>query len=130
MKSVKDLNVYKLAFKLTVDIYGITEKFPQVEQFGLVSQMRRAAVSICSNLAEGASRVSKCDYRHFVGIARGSAAELECQLDLAVALGFVKADIAHKIQENITEVLKMLSGLLSSLTRTTNTNHLIRPGAK
>ena len=121
MKSVKDLSVYQRGFALAVDVYRLTACFPQMEQFGLVSQMRRAAVSICSNLAEGAARGTTKEYLHFVYVAKGSAAELETQIDLASVLEFLKQDQADKLRNDIVEVLRMLSGLIHSLT--TNTNH-------
>ncbi len=77
MKSVKDLKVYQCGFNLAIDIYKVTTYFPQNELFGLVSQMRRAAVSICSNLAEGAARGTTKEYLRFVYVAKGSVAELE-----------------------------------------------------
>jgi four helix bundle protein len=127
MKSVKELKVYKLAFQISLDIYKLTEHFPGYEQFGLSSQMRRAAVSICSNLAEGCGRGTTKEYLHFAYIAKGSAAELSCQVDLACALRFIKEPNATKLKEGISEVLKMLSGLISKLNDnaklTTNTNH-------
>ena len=116
MKSVKELKVYKLAFRVSLDIYKLTEEFPRSEQFGLTSQMRRAAVSVCSNLAEGCARGTTKEYLHFVCIAKGSAAELDCQVDLAAALGFIQEPLAKKLKNNLDEVLRMLSGLISKLT--------------
>ena len=121
MKSVKELNVYKVGFDLAVSVYQATSDFPQTEQFGLVSQMRRAVVSICSNLAEGAARGTTKEYLRFVYVAKGSAAELETQVDLATALGFLEKSVAQKIADDISEVLRMLSGLIQSLT--TYTKH-------
>ena len=121
MKSVKDLKVYQLGFDLAITVYKATENFPLNERFGLVSQMRRAAVSICSNLAEGAARGTTKEYLRFVYVAKGSAAELETQVDLAVALGFMKNNVADNLVKDVEEVLRMLSGLIHSLT--TNTNH-------
>ena len=120
MKSVKDLTVYKCGFNLAVDVHKATACFPQNEQFGLVSQMRRAAVSICSNFAEGAARGTTKEYVRFVYVAKGSAAELETQIDLAFAFGFVEKNKAEKIRKDIAEVLRMLSGLIHSLTTCTN----------
>jgi len=125
MKSVKDLDVYKKAFQISLDIYKLTEHFPSTEQFGLSSQMRRAAVSICSNLAEGCSRGTTKEYLHFVYIAKGSASELSCQVDLSVALGFIKGSAATKQKSDLDEVLKMLSGLIKTLS--TGTNHQHKP---
>ena len=121
MKSVKELKVYQLAFGVSLDIYRLTEHFPRNEQFGLVSQMRRAAVSICSNLSEGCSRGTTKEYLHFAYIAKGSASELSCQVDLSVALGFINPPYGNKLKDDINEILKMLSGLINKLT--TNTNH-------
>ena len=123
MKSVKELNVYNLAFQVSLDVYRQTERFPHSELFGLASQMRRAAVSICSNLVEGASRGTTKEYLHFVYVAKGSAAELECQVDLSTALGFIKETVTKKLKNNVSEILKMLSGLINKLTLTTNTDH-------
>ena len=122
MKSVKEMKVYKMAFQVSLDTYQLTESFPRDEQFGLVSQMRRAAVLICSNLVEGCYRGTTKEYLHFVYVARGSAAELDCQLDLSKALGFVREPFAQKLKNNIGEILKMLSGLISKLT-SLSTNH-------
>lgn len=115
------MKVYQLAFQISLDIYKLTESFPRNEQFCLVPQMRRAAVSICSNLAEGASRGTTKEYMHFVHVAKGSAAELSCQIDLATELGFIKESVSKELRDAIDEVLKMLSGLINTLT--TNTNH-------
>ena len=76
MKSVEELDVFQLAHALTLKVYEVTGGFPKDETFGLVSQMRRAASSVGMNLAEGAMRLNRREYRHFVGIARGSAAEV------------------------------------------------------
>ncbi|MDR2412941.1 MAG: four helix bundle protein [Rickettsiales bacterium] len=122
MKSVKDLNVYKYGFQLALDIYKITEKFPKTEQFGLTQQMRRAAISINSNLSEGGSRNSSAEYRHFVGIAKGSAAELEFQIEISNKLGFVDDITAKNLVNSVIEIGKMLSGLCNSLQTTTNTS--------
>jgi four helix bundle protein len=121
MKSVKDLDVYKMMFQLVVEIYKITESFPKAETFGLTSQMRRAAISVVSNLAEGSSRNTTGEYRNFIGIARGSLTELSCQIDVSKELLFMD-DITYENLHNKTERIgQMLSGLLRSLK--TNTNH-------
>jgi len=119
MKSVKDLNVYKLAFETTLVIYRITENFPKTETFGLVSQMRRSAASICSNLAEGCSRNSTGEYKHFAGIAKGSASELSFQIEISIALKFINEIDGKVLMDSIEEILRMLSGLINSLTLTT-----------
>ncbi len=126
MKSVKDLDVYKIAFQLTLDVYRVTESFPRTEQFGLVSQMRRAAVSICSNLVEGCSRGTAQEYKHFVSIAKGSTAELECQIELAGAIGFIDNVTIKSLIATTQHVIKMLSGLKRALNdnKSSTTNNL------
>ena len=121
MKSVKDLKVYQMAFEMVLKTYSVTEHFPQNEQYGLVSQMRRAAVSVCSNLAEGCSLGTTKEYLHFVCIAKGSASELDCQIDIACALEFINETEGTELKKYNNEILKMLSGLIKTLT--TNTNH-------
>jgi len=83
MKSVKELDVFKLAHEMALVIYKITRNFPEEEKFGLTAQMRRAAYSVPMNLVEGANRLNSKEYRQFVGIAKGSAAEVAYQLLLA-----------------------------------------------
>ena len=116
MKSVKELKVYQMAFQLILEVYNVTAHFPQSEQYGLVSQMRRAAVSICSNLAEGCSRGTTKEYLHFACIAKGSASELGCQIDIACALGFINKKKGTELKDYNDEILKMLSGLIKKLT--------------
>jgi four helix bundle protein len=82
-KTVEDLEVFKRSHRLTLETYKITNQFPPDEKFGLVSQMRRAAASIATNLIEGSHRVSRAEYRYFVGIAKGSAGELKYHFLLA-----------------------------------------------
>ena len=116
MISVEELDVYKLGLEIAVDIYKITESFPKSEMFVLVSQMRRAAVSITSNLAEGASRNTSNEYRHFVGISKGSAAELRCQVDISCRLGFINDRTNNDLKEKLNRTCRMLTGLINSLT--------------
>jgi len=110
---IEDLNVYSYSYNLILDIYGITKSFPDDEKFGLVSQMRRAAVSICSNLSEGGSRITKGEQKQFLGIARGSAAELRLQLFLSKDLGFAKVEKIEECIEKINIVHKMLTSLIN-----------------
>lgn len=86
----KDLDVWKLGIELVTKIYEITSNFPTTEQFGLTSQMQRAAISIPSNIAEGAARNSEKEYIHFLYISLGSLAELETQLIISNKLGFLE----------------------------------------
>ena len=101
--------------------------FPRAEQFGLVSQMRRAAVSICSNLVEGCSRGTASEYKHFVSIAKGSAAELECQIELAQAIGFIDNATTDKLISATQHIVKMLSGLKRALGSDDSTTYNQQP---
>jgi four helix bundle protein len=92
----KDLIVWQRAIDLVEKIYQITRRFPHEELYGLVSQLRRAAVSIASNIAEGQGRMSPGEFRQFVGHARGSALEVETQLIIAARLGFVDAALPRQ----------------------------------
>lgn len=116
INSYKDLVVWKRAIETTLLVYQTTSFFPKTEQYGLVSQMRRAAISICSNIAEGKSRSTAKDYVQFLRIANGSAVELETQLYLAEHLGFCKTEEYSKISSLLEEVRKMLHGLIKKLT--------------
>jgi len=107
-KPHKTLDVWVLAMKLAEEIYRLTLGFPADEKFGLVSQMRRAAVSIPSNLAEGAARASANEFRNFLSIARGSLSELDTQLDLSLALGMLTKNARAEIDEIMVRIDKML----------------------
>ena len=113
--SYKDLQVWQKSIQLVKEIYLITEKFPQSEKFGLVDQLRRAAVSVPSNIAEGYGRNSSKERKQFISLARGSAAEVEAQLTVSRELGFVTSLDSTKAEQLVTEVLKMLTGLRKSL---------------
>ena len=115
VESVEDLEVFKRSHQFTLKIYRITEEFPKSEKFGLVSQMRRAAVSIPSNLIEGSHRLNRAEYRHFVGIAKGSAGELKYQLLLAKDLGYLSDKDYLPLRAEVDEISRMLSGLVKSL---------------
>ncbi|MFC1712086.1 four helix bundle protein [Candidatus Poribacteria bacterium] len=109
MKTHKDLNVWKQSIDLAKEVYSLTRDFPKEEIHGLVSQMRRAAVSVPSNIAEGAARNSRKEFIRFLYISLGSLAELETQLLLSKELGFCKSD---GIDEDIEKIRKMLFGLI------------------
>jgi four helix bundle protein len=104
MKSYKDLFVYQKAFELVLEVYRITKDFPVEEVYGLTSQMRRAAVSIPSNIAEGYRRDTRKEYLRFLNIARGSCAEIECQAALSRALDFMSEADSVNILNIQTEV--------------------------
>jgi four helix bundle protein len=111
----RDLVVWQKSMHLAVEIYESTEEFPRGEIYGLTSQMRRSAVSIPSNIAEGRGRANPSEFRQFVSIARGSNCELQTQLELALALKFGSPATIASVQQLSEEVRKMLYGLLSSL---------------
>lgn len=108
LNSYKDLVVWQKSYRLVIEIYQLTESLPKSEQFGLVSQMRRSATSIPSNIAEGQQRHNLKEYRHFLGIAKGSAAELETQLLLCRDL--YQRDTTSQLLL-LYEVQKMLGSL-------------------
>ena len=116
----KDLSVWKKAMDLAAQVYSLTAQFPKEELYGLTSQIRRSAVSIPSNIAEGAARHSKKEFIHSLHIASGSVAELETQLLLATRMGFISRDNPLSQTE---EVLKMLLGPLRSLKKKPITHH-------
>jgi four helix bundle protein len=108
-----DLFVWQKSIALVTDIYRMTQDFPRQEIYGLRSQIRRAAVSIPSNIAEGQGRLTRDEFRQFLGHARGSYAELETQLIIATNLGYMPD--ASELLERLAEVGRMLNGLLSSI---------------
>jgi len=111
----KDLLVWQKAKSLAVAVYRTTEQFPKHELFGLTSQMRRAAVSVASNIAEGQGRGSKPDFAHFLCMARGSLLELETQLEIAAELKMGRDDELRNLNEDCYKTLGLLNRLLSSL---------------
>jgi four helix bundle protein len=115
MRNYKNIKAYQLADKLVVEIYKVTKQFPKEELYGLVSQMRRAAVSIPTNIAEGASRQHEKDYLHFLYIARGSAAEVEYLSGLADKLGYLNHRDHEQISLKAEEVAKVLVGLIRAI---------------
>jgi four helix bundle protein len=109
------LEVWRKSIALADVIYSTTREFPAEERFGLTNQMRRAAVSISSNLAEGCSRRSKIDFARFVEISTGSAFELASQAHIAANLRWISAETHHEIRDRVLEIVRMLSGLRDSL---------------
>jgi four helix bundle protein len=112
MQTHRDLDVWKLSMQLTADIYRLTESFPRDELYGLKSQLRRAAVSIVSNIAEGAARQTKKEYVQFLYCSLGSSAELETQLELSKMLKYVTEDDLNPLFEMQNRIARMLSGLI------------------
>lgn len=115
IRSVWDMDVFKLAHELTLKIYKITNNYPKIEIYSLVSQMRRAAASIPMNLAEGSTRNSKAEYKRFVSIAKGSCGEISYQIILSRDLGYITADISKRLIERYNRVGQMLTRLTQSL---------------
>jgi len=113
-KPHKKLDVWKASMQLSRTIYRLTAGYPSEERFGLISQMRRAAVSIPSNLAEGAARSSNNEFRNFLSIARGSLSELDTQLDLSEELGFITEHSRSEVDRLMTRIDKMLYALRQS----------------
>lgn len=111
------LDVFKMAHELTLDIYRVTANFPKEEIFGLSSQMKRAAYSICSNLMEGSYRNNTKEFRQFCGIARGSTGELKYFLILSSDLGYLGKNIAKDLISKTDTISKMIYGLIKSLER-------------
>ncbi|MEK7336824.1 MAG: four helix bundle protein [Nitrospirota bacterium] len=116
----KDLDVWKKAMDLVTHVYTLTSQFPKEELYGLTSQIRRSAVSIPSNIAEGAARHSRKEFIQFLHIASGSVAELETQILLAARMGFASAT---STLPHIEEVRKLLLGLLRALKKKPITHH-------
>ena len=115
VRSLRDLQVWQKAIQLTVEIYKATQTFPREELYGLTSQIRRAAVSVPSNIAEGQGRLNTAEFRQFLGIARGSTCELQTQLEIARAFGFGDSKQIECAEILSHEVGKMLFAILKSL---------------
>ncbi len=112
MKTHKDLNVWQESIKLVTLIYEKTNSFPKEELFALTSQIRRSAISIPSNIAEGAARESNKEFLRFLFIAQGSVSELDTQLLIANNLNFLTKEDYVQIYEKLAEIRKMLTGLI------------------
>ena len=119
-QSFRDLQVWQRSMELTVAVYQVTQHFPREEAFGLTSQLRRSAVSIPSNIAEGHGRMNSREFRHFLLIGRASNCELQTQLELSGALGFADTQSLNKTQSLSHEVENMLFALLARLRTSTS----------
>jgi len=115
IRSFRDLVAWQKAMLLVTEIYRVTRRFPSEEMFGLVSQMRRAAVAIPSNIAEGQARASTGEFRQFLGHARGSLAELETQIQIAKNLNYLSEAQTSALSETAMEVGRILNGLIAAL---------------
>ena len=119
MHNFKDLKVWQKSVDLAVDIYSITSAYPSEEKFGLVSQMRRAAVSISSNIAEGCAKPSKKSFSNSLDISLGECFELETQTEISKIIGLITEDRSQEINAVVNEIQKMIIGLKSALDRIT-----------
>ena len=117
VRSFRDLVVWQKGIQLAKEIYTLTGVFPQQENFGLVSQLRRAAVSVPSNIAEGQARQHSADFTRFLYISLGSLAEIETQLILSLELGFLQPTKTEPAESLIQEIRRMLYGLIKNLPR-------------
>jgi four helix bundle protein len=115
IESFRDLLVWQRAMELSVAIYELTKSFPVEERFGLTNQLRRASVSIPSNIAEGFGRGTRKEYKQFLCVARGSALEVQTQLELAHRLSFGRSDGWARANGLADEVVRMLYGLIIKL---------------
>ncbi|RJQ39872.1 MAG: four helix bundle protein [Nitrospiraceae bacterium] len=115
LKNFKDLKVWQKSYELSLEIYRITKRFPLEEKYGLTSQIRRAAVSVTSNIAEGYARKTRPEYIQFLYVAYGSNCELETQILLSGDLGYIKSEELKQLQEEISEIERMLKALIKSL---------------
>ena len=111
MRGHRDLVVWQKAMQLVRDIYRVTREFPRDEIYGLTNQLRRAAVSVPSNLAEGHGRFSRKEFRQFIGRARGSLLEVETQLEIARDLGYLNSTAARELLAQASEIARLLHGL-------------------
>ena len=114
-KSFRDLEIWQVGKEIALNIYEATKKFPQQEIYGLVSQMRRAAVSIPSNIAEGFNRFHNKEYRQFLFVALGSCGELETQIELSVELGYLEKSTSVRLFEKLDHEARMIRNLIKRL---------------
>lgn len=113
----RKLDVWKMSMEFVREIYQVTESFPKSEVYGLTSQMRRSAISIPSNLAEGAARKGTKEFSQFLNIAQGSISELDTQIELSLMLSYIDKRIYEDLMEKLNAISKMLFGLSRSLSK-------------
>jgi four helix bundle protein len=114
-KSFQELIVWQRAIATTVAIYGLSSDFPKQEQYGLTNQLRRAAVSVASNIAEGYGRATSGEYKHFLGVARGSNSEVATQLVIAKRLSYGDLRKIEQAEMLVVEIGKMLTAIMKAL---------------
>ncbi|HEX4875226.1 MAG TPA: four helix bundle protein [Chitinophagaceae bacterium] len=111
----KKLEVYQMALNLAKEVYSATKSFPKEEQFVLVSQLRRAVISVCSNLAEGSARYSKSEKKRFYEISRSSLVEVDTQIEISLVLEYLQKQEINKLEDYLESVFKMLSKMIANL---------------
>ncbi|MGD0736570.1 MAG: four helix bundle protein [Terracidiphilus sp.] len=116
-KSYRDLIVWQRAMDLARQAYSITRGLPKTEAYGLLTQIRRAAVSVPSNIAEGQGRLTDSQFRHFLGNARGSLYEMQTQIELAGSLGYIDEKVVQELMVRGGEVARLINGLVRVLGR-------------
>lgn len=112
----KNLKVYLVAKVVVKDVYKLMKKFPAEERFALCDQMRRAAISVPSNIVEGLSRTSDKEKHNFLNIAYGSLMETMCQLDISADLGYITQEELQHVEEESAELIRMMKGMMRNLT--------------
>lgn len=115
MRPHRKLDVWKEAIEFVAQIYEAVRSFPKSEQYALADQLRRAAVSIPSNISEGAARRTNSEFVHFLYVAQGSASEIDTQLEVAARLGYVSQEQKGDLDEKLDRISRMLSGLIRSV---------------
>lgn len=115
IKTFRELNIWNAGIEIVKAIYQLTEIFPKQETYDLISQMRRSAVSIPSNVAEGFRRFHNKEYRQFLYTSLGSCAELETQLTIAMELNYIQKDTENKLLEKLDHICRMISNLIKKL---------------
>lgn len=118
--SHKNLEVYKISLELVKEVYRVTKSYPKEEQFVLVTQLRRAAVSVCSNLAEGAARKSVKEKIRFYEMSRSSLVEMDTQFEISLILDYIKKGDTNALEKHLESSFKMLSKMMNNLTTPIN----------
>lgn len=113
--SHKNLEVYHISMLLVKEVYLLTNDFPKQELYSLVSQIRRAAISVCSNIAEGAARTSAKEKKRFYEVARGSIVEIDTQLEIAISFNYYSKNNEHPIEKYMESIFRILSKMISNL---------------
>ena len=116
-KPHKKLEAWKLSMELVIDVYRTTDGFPNQEKYGLTDQIRRATISVPSNIAEGAARQTKKEFTNYLHIAQGSLSELDTQIELARQLGYLEDETWRILDERMERIDKLISGLIRHLNR-------------